>query len=109
MKNQILHRKSLPMEKVKILVVEDESIVSAEIKSRLLRLGHNEISIVATGDKAIEEVDTGTPDIVLMDIEINGKIGGVDIATAIRSRSNIPIVFLATHQELERVSLKHVS
>jgi two-component system, response regulator PdtaR len=68
------------MEKAKILIVEDEVIIAMEIKNRLQNLGYEVTSIVNTGEDAIEKTEADKPDLILMDIRINGGMDGIETA-----------------------------
>jgi len=70
---------------IKILVVEDELIVSMELKSRLNDLGYSVCGTVASGEEAIEQANKQEPDIILMDINIKGAYDGVQAAEIIKS------------------------
>lgn len=87
------------MAKLKILVVEDESIVAKDIQNSLKKLGYTVPTIVASGEKAIEEVEQSRPDLVLMDIMLKGDINGVEAANAIRENYDIPVIFLTAYAD----------
>jgi len=87
------------MAKLRILIVEDESIVAKDIQNSLKKLGYIVPCIVATGEKAVEEITQSRPDLVLMDIMLKGKINGIDTANTIRSNFDIPVVFLTAYTD----------
>ncbi len=87
------------MTKAYILVVEDEQIVARDIKHSLQRLGHIVPDVVATGEEAIEKVAELLPDLVLMDIKLQGKMDGVEAAEQIRTRFDIPVVYLTAYAD----------
>ncbi len=87
------------MAKLKILVVEDESIVAKDIQNSLKKLGYTVPTVVASGEKAIEEVEQSRPDLVLMDIMLKGDINGVEAANAIRENYDIPVIFLTAYAD----------
>jgi PAS domain S-box-containing protein len=87
------------MSKIKILVVEDESIVAWDIQNILESLGYIVPARVASGLEAIQKVAETNPDLVLMDIKLQGDIDGVEAAEQIRLRYNIPIVYLTAHAD----------
>jgi len=74
------------MEKKQILVVEDESIVAEHIRRSLQNMGYSVSSVAASGEKAIKEVEVKVPDLVLMDIVLEGEMDGIETAKQIRSR-----------------------
>lgn len=83
----------------KILIVEDEIIVAEDVAVRLKKLGYIVTDIVTTGEEAIEQAEQTKPDLVLMDIVLEGDIDGVIAAEEIRNRFNIPIVFLTAYAD----------
>jgi two-component system, LytTR family, response regulator LytT len=87
------------MAKLKILVVEDESIVAKDIQNGLLKLGYLVPAVVATAEKALEEIDQSRPDLVLMDIMLKGDMTGIEAANIINQRYEIPVVFLSAYAD----------
>jgi DNA-binding LytR/AlgR family response regulator len=87
------------MSKVKVFVVEDESIVSKDIQNSLAKLGYEVVGSSATGEKAIEDIQDSSPDIVLMDIMLKGEMNGVDTAEIVRNDFNIPVIFLTAYAD----------
>jgi diguanylate cyclase (GGDEF)-like protein/PAS domain S-box-containing protein len=96
------------MTKARILVVEDESIVAADIQDRLESLGYEVPATVASGEKAVEKAGVLRPDLVLMDIQLNGRMDGVVAADQIRLRFGIPVIYLtanADHPTVQRAKV----
>ena len=83
----------------RILVVEDESIVAKDIQRILKRLGYETLPSVTRGDKAVENVDSLKPNLVLMDIRLKGKMDGVEAAEIIRAKYGIPVVYLTAYSD----------
>jgi CheY-like chemotaxis protein len=79
---------------IKILVIEDEGIVAMDLAIRLRCLGYSVPAIVASGEEAIRETAKIAPDIVLMDIRLKGEVDGIEAATEIRARFDVPIIYL---------------
>jgi CheY-like chemotaxis protein len=76
-----------------ILVVEDEIITAMDLQTRLKNLGYNVPVVVSSGEEAIKKVKENNPDLVLMDINLNGEMDGIEAASKIHSfrySSNIP-------------------
>jgi class 3 adenylate cyclase len=80
--------------KSKILIAEDEYIVALDIKKVLEKLGYEVTSFVKEGIEAIRRVEIDKPDIVLMDIMLDDKLSGIETAKIIKSKYNLPIVYL---------------
>jgi len=96
------------MTQARILVVEDESIVAADIQDRLESLGYEVPATVASGEKAVEQAGVLRPDLVLMDIQLNGRMDGVEAADQIRLRFGIPVIYLtanADHPTVQRAKV----
>lgn len=91
------------MNKARILVVEDEVIIALEIESTLKNLGYEVTSVAHNGDEAITKTEKDKPDLVLMDIRIQGDKDGIETAEIIRSRFGIPIVFSTAYLDEERI------
>jgi putative two-component system response regulator len=97
------------MPKAKILVVEDERIVALDINNTLNKLGYDVPALVASGDEAIQAVKRTKPDLVLMDIVLEGDIDGIEAAEVIRHRYGTPIVFLTAYADEETLRrVKHI-
>jgi PAS domain S-box-containing protein len=92
------------MKKAKILIVEDEAIIATEIENQLQSLGYEITSIVDTDEKAIQKAGEDKPDVILMDIRIKGAMDGIDVAEVIRNRFDIPVVFLTTNLDEEKIN-----
>ena len=96
------------MKKKQILVVEDERIVAEGIKMSLQELGYTVSGVVSSGEEAIIKVEENNVDLVLMDITLYGEMNGIEAAAIIRSRFNIPFVYLTAHSDdetLERAKI----
>ncbi len=87
------------MENTRILVVEDEAIVAKDIEGSLKNLGYAVCGRVYTGEEAIQKVTETQPDLVLMDILLKGDMDGIETAQQIRTRFNIPVVYLTAHAD----------
>jgi len=86
-------------EKKKIVIVEDEVLLSAWLKMQLEDEGYEVCGTLTTGEEAIEFMETTKPDSILMDINLVGKIDGIEAAEVINEKSNIPIIFMTGYEE----------
>lgn len=96
------------MSKTKILVVEDEIIIAMEIADRLKSMGYDVLRIVSNGNDAIRTAQNEQPDLILMDIMIQGNIDGIETATRIRTKIDIPVIYLTANADestLERAKV----
>lgn len=87
------------MEKTKILVVEDESIVARDIRNMLLGLGYEVTAVIPDAQEAVRIAKKERPNLVLMDIMLQGEISGVEAADQIYSELNIPVVYLTAYAD----------
>lgn len=83
----------------KILIVEDETVLAWYIQEALENFGHQVVANVTSGEEAIQFASNTQPDLVLMDIRLQGKIDGIAAAEHIRMRFNIPVVYLTAHAD----------
>ena len=78
----------------RILIVEDESIVQLDLQNRIRRLGYSVAGTASRGEEAIAKAAELVPDLVLMDVRLDGPMDGIEAARQIRSMRPIPIVFV---------------
>lgn len=91
----------------RILVVEDEVIVAMEIQDRLEDLGYGVLDTVTTGEAALDRARALAPDLILMDIRLDGALDGIETAQRIRQSMAVPVVFLTAYSDettLERAT-----
>jgi len=91
------------MRKTKILVVEDESIVARDIKNMLLGLGYEVTAVVSGARAAIQKSQETNPDLVLMDVMLQGEVTGVEAAERIYTQFSIPVVYLTAYADSNTV------
>jgi PAS domain S-box-containing protein len=87
-----------------LLIVEDESLVAADLEERLVKMGYEVCGIADTCDGATAMASTLRPSLVLMDIHLIGKKDGIEAATIIRKETGIPVVFLTAHADSATLS-----
>ena len=81
------------------LIVEDETLIAEELAERLSRMGFLVVATVDSADDAVQVAVRERPDIVLMDIRLKGERDGIHAAGEIRSRVNIPVVYLTAYSD----------
>lgn len=84
------------MSKIKILVVEDESIVAKDIQNTLIRLGYDVPATASNAVSAYQKLEEHKPDLVFLDIKLKGDIDGIQIAEKIKNSYDIPVIFLTS-------------
>src|SRR5919197_1579515 len=97
------------MKQASILVVEDERIVAFDLKQQLEALGYRVATVVPSGELAIEKATELKPDLVLMDIHLEGAMDGVEAAERIHACLRIPVIFLTAYAGDETLSRAQVS
>ena len=91
------------MQAQSILIVEDEFIVALDLKLKLEELGYAISGIADSADAAQQQVEQSAPSLILMDVRLKGRGDGIEAASEIRARHNIPIIFLTSHSDDETV------
>ena len=84
----------------RILVVEDEAIVAADLQLKLQRLGYVVCGIAFSGADAIRTASETTPDLILMDIRLQGNMTGLEAAVHIRKRHDVPVVYITAYTDI---------
>src|SRR3990172_7044133 len=85
--------------KTKILIVEDEKLVGMDVRENLQDMGFFVTALVDNSEKAIESIKLLKPDIVIMDIIINGNMDGIETADIIRKDYGIPVIFTSANND----------
>lgn len=86
---------------IKIMIVEDESIVAWDLEQRLNLLGYEVICKAVSGEDALKLVKTNKIDLILMDIILKGKLNGIETAILIKKEFNIPIIYNSANSDFK--------
>lgn len=86
-------------DKIMIMVVEDEVIISMTIQTSLRNLGYGVSSAVTTGEEAVERAAQDRPDLILMDIKLKGEMNGIEAAQEIQPKQKVPLIFLSAYSK----------
>jgi len=97
------------MSKTKIMIVEDEWAIAEELKQSLKNLDYDVTAIEETGDGAIRRAGKDRPDLVFMDINLKGKMNGIDAAGQIKSKFNIPHIFITAYADKDKLDQAKVT
>jgi two-component system, cell cycle sensor histidine kinase and response regulator CckA len=89
------------MSKASIMIVEDEAIIAKDIENRLREMAYA-TSIASTGEQAVEKAVQDRPDLILMDIQLKGRIDGIETAEIIRAELDIPVIFLTAFSDKQK-------
>jgi len=84
---------------VRIMIVEDDMVIGANLSLQLTQLGYEVTAILSRGEEAVAHALTNTPDIILMDINLKGKLNGIDTVLAIQGKMDIPILYLTANSD----------
>lgn len=84
---------------LRILIVEDEMVIGANISLQLSKFGYEVTGIVPRGEEALMHVRDNQPDIVLMDIHLKGNIDGIQTAEMIQKTQNTPVIYLTANSD----------
>lgn len=84
---------------VHIMIVEDERIIALHLRKQLEKLGYERTSVHTEGIDALKAIERDTPDIILMDIRIDGNMDGIETAAGIPPHLMIPVIYLSAHSE----------
>ena len=97
------------MPNVKILIVEDERLVAQDIEGCLGRHGYQVTAIVSNGKEALKEVKKNPPDLVLMDIILEGEWDGIETARRMRRHLDVPVVYITAHSDEKTIEAAKVT
>jgi two-component system, response regulator PdtaR len=89
------------MEKIKILIVEDESILALGLKKKLENLGYSVTGMAASGKETFDKVSENKPDLIMMDIVIKGDIDGIETTAILNKTESIPVIYLTAYADDE--------
>jgi signal transduction histidine kinase len=87
------------MNGARIMVVEDERIVAMHLRQQLIKLGYDVPAPLASGDVALQQVEQMQPDLILMDIHIDGQVDGIETAARLPRKYHIPVIYLTAYSE----------
>src|SRR5580658_3195795 len=88
-----------PISGTKVMIVEDEAVVALHLRQELTKLGHVVAGVATSGEQALKMVDEVFPDVILMDIHIQGEIDGIETTKRIPRYLHIPVIYLTAYSE----------
>jgi DNA-binding response OmpR family regulator len=101
------------MKKIKILIIEDDFVISMQIESLLESSGYEVVAIAKDYDEAISTCLNNKIDLLISDIKIKGDLDGIETSKKIVELQDVPIIFLTAYKNdeiLKRISdLKDIS
>lgn len=90
----------------KIYIIEDEPLIAETIKTALEKVGYAIVGMTDNGKEALFDIDQLQPDLILVDITLEGKMDGIEMVEHLKKKSDVPFIFLTSHSDdntLERV------
>lgn len=84
---------------MRILIVEDEPLIAEDISESLVKNEFEVTDIAYTKTEALQQLETNLPDMALLDINLNNKMDGIEIAEAIQQRYQIPFIFITSYSD----------
>jgi DNA-binding LytR/AlgR family response regulator len=88
---------------VRVLIVEDQSLIAESLAAMLARNQMEVVGICQSGEEAIEKARLSVPNVLLMDIHLKGALDGIATAKIINDEAQIPIIYLSDHTDSKTV------
>lgn len=88
----------------KLLIVEDEFIIAKDLHDIVSKLGFGITGVAKSADEAVNYIKKETPDLVLLDININGNLTGIDLAKIIDRKYNIPYLYVTSYSDTTTIN-----
>lgn len=92
------------LKRKKVLIVEDDMIISMVLERMILKLGYKVVGKVITGQKAIESTFELDPDLILMDIQLKDNIDGITAMQKVRTKSCVPVIYITGNSDQYNLS-----
>ena len=87
------------MSPAKVMIVEDEVIVALATEKMLKKLGFIVCGNVTSGEEALEAFGGECPDVVIMDIRLDGKLDGIETTHLLKKRKDVPVIFVSAFSD----------
>jgi CheY-like chemotaxis protein len=92
-----------------VVVVEDEAIVARHLVQRLTHLGCHVVGVAATGVEAVTVTASCHPDVVLMDVQLQGRMDGIEAAGVIQAHTGIPVIYVSASTDPDTLARMQAS
>ncbi len=83
----------------RVFLVEDEPIIATGIAKKLEQLGHQVVGTAGSGEAAVRAIEADPPDLVLLDVKLDGRLDGVGVAAEIHKKLDVPVIFLTAYAD----------
>ncbi|MDX1913035.1 MAG: response regulator [Saprospiraceae bacterium] len=87
------------MKKIRVLVVEDEPIIAADLEDRLAEMGFEVVAQCSSGEEVLQVLDKETVDLVLMDVQLDGELDGIETAQKMKDKHTVPLIYLTSNAD----------
>ena len=87
-------------DKIKLLIVEDDPIIATDLERAMVKMGYAVLDSLESGEEALELIKKEVPDLILMDIQLEGDLDGIDTSHMISKQHQIPIIFLTSNTDM---------
>lgn len=84
----------------RIIIVEDDFILAKVTQLQLTRMGYNVLSIYSSGEQTLKGLEQLDPDLILMDIQLSGKLDGIQTMELINEQRGIPVIYVTGNSDL---------
>ncbi len=91
------------MNEIKILIVEDDPLIAADIEQCLNNIDFQVSSVVYNTEDAVHQLEKNTPDAVLLDINLGEITDGIDIADLINKKFQLPFLYITSHADRQTI------
>ena len=85
--------------RINVLIVEDDPITAQDIAEVLEECGMHITNSVSSGESAIEAIQLNKPDVILMDVNLEGELDGINTALRLKEKDNIPLIYLTANSD----------
>ncbi len=93
-----------PLDRIRILIVENEGLVGCDMSTQLANIGYLVVGTVKSGEQALGCLEELHPDLVLMDVHLDGQLDGIETAKLMRAKSAVAIIYVTACADLETVA-----
>ncbi|WP_298224471.1 response regulator [Flavobacterium sp.] len=84
---------------VKILIVEDELIIAEDVRQMLTKMNYEIVGNAMDYEEAISMLDNTNPDLILLDVNLNCKKDGIDLAQEINQKYKVPFIYTTSYSD----------
>ncbi|WP_319475591.1 response regulator [Marispirochaeta aestuarii] len=82
-----------------IYIVEDEVIFALSLREELAQYGYTDTHLFTSGEKALQQIKTLPPDLLVMDINLHGNLDGLETVQIIHKQRRVPVIFISGYSD----------